>query len=296
MKTSKFLNFLSVISFSSIILSCGTEDVNPLPDFTVSLADKTTTIAENSPEGTVVATFEATTDATTDVNYSILSQNPVGAFKINTNTGEVTVDNSTLFDFEGEVDTLKAEVIASIGTASDTAELVVTLTNVDEIITFTDLKFKAAVLALDNMDQNNDDQILESEAAAFTGNLQIANQEIDNIDELPYFPNISRLSAFRNNIKKVDLSKCTKVEQVLLELNDLEGHVDLSNCSVLTDFKVHSNNLTSLNIANGNNSNLTRFEAQGNDNLNCVQIDAGFTAPDGFGNVPASLLQTESCD
>jgi len=47
------------------------------------------------------------------------------------------------------------------------------------------------------------------------------------------------------------------------------------------------NNLTSLNLANGNNAVLTTMWANGND-LSCIRIDSGFTPPTGWRKDPAT--------
>jgi Leucine-rich repeat (LRR) protein len=49
--------------------------------------------------------------------------------------------------------------------------------------------------------------------------------------------------------------------------------MDLSNLSLLDDLSANDNNLTYLNIQNGNNVNLQDFDATGNPNLTCVQVD-----------------------
>jgi len=46
----------------------------------------------------------------------------------------------------------------------------------------------------------------------------------------------------------------------------------------LTTLYCGSNQLTNLNVANGNNINLTTFWADNND-LDCIRIDSGFTPP-----------------
>tara|TARA_R110002049_G_scaffold309272_1_gene519810 strand:- start:8055 stop:9173 length:1119 start_codon:yes stop_codon:yes gene_type:complete len=57
----------------------------------------TTTIDENSVNGQVVGTIQATGG---NLSFSITFQNPAGAFNIDASTGELTVADATLFDFE----------------------------------------------------------------------------------------------------------------------------------------------------------------------------------------------------
>jgi len=64
------------------------------------IANQTFSIAENSANGTAVATVVASDpDAGQTLTYSILSGNTSGAFALNTSTGALTVANSTVLKF-----------------------------------------------------------------------------------------------------------------------------------------------------------------------------------------------------
>lgn len=56
------------------------------------------TISENPTNGQIIGTVDATGDGA--INYVITSQTPTGALSINPTTGELTVANATLFNFE----------------------------------------------------------------------------------------------------------------------------------------------------------------------------------------------------
>jgi hypothetical protein len=64
----------------------------------LSTQDFTTSIDENTASGTSLGTVTASGDGT--LTFSITSQTPAGAISINSSTGELTVANATLFDFE----------------------------------------------------------------------------------------------------------------------------------------------------------------------------------------------------
>ncbi|RED47139.1 putative secreted protein (Por secretion system target) [Winogradskyella eximia] len=55
--------------------------------------------------------------------------------------------------------------------------------------------------------------------------------------------------------------------------------MNVSNSTSLNQLLCYSNSLSSLNLANGNNSSLAGFVAVSNPDLTCIQIDAGFTPP-----------------
>jgi hypothetical protein len=70
---------------------------NPPPD----VEDQGFDVPENSPAGTVVGTvFAEDPDAGQQLTYAILSGNESGAFAIDDLTGEITVANPELLDFE----------------------------------------------------------------------------------------------------------------------------------------------------------------------------------------------------
>jgi hypothetical protein len=72
-------------------------DVNESP----TIAPQTFSVAENSPNGTVVGTVVAIdVDAGDSLTFAITNGNTNGAFAINPNTGVITVANSTALNFE----------------------------------------------------------------------------------------------------------------------------------------------------------------------------------------------------
>ncbi len=74
-------------------VSCNSDDGTVV----VNLQDLAVTLDENPLNGDVVGTVQS--DVTT-TNFSITSQSPSGALAINTNTGELTIADAMLFDFE----------------------------------------------------------------------------------------------------------------------------------------------------------------------------------------------------
>lgn len=122
--------------------------------------DQMFTIAEKSANGTVIGTISASDPDSDPLTYTILSGNESGAFAINVNTGQITVNNSTIIDFSNPVgsddydrdengDIIMAEgipilsqgpgnaykltVTVSDGTNSTTALVVVCVTDVNEL-------------------------------------------------------------------------------------------------------------------------------------------------------------------
>lgn len=137
-----------------------------------------------------------------------------------------------------------------------------------------DANFKAYLVGNANININGDGEISITEASSYTGGIGCANCGIVSLEGIEAFTELTVLQIFYNQITSVDLSQNTKITQLLLEQNQLSGDLDLHLLTQLTDFKGHSNpGLKTINIANGNNTNFSRFEAQNCDSLYCIQVD-----------------------
>ncbi len=80
------------------------------------------------------------------------------------------------------------------------------------------------------------------------------------------------ISLIDNNLTTIDVSGLTNLEYLLLNENPVES-LDLSNAPVLRLFECVSCNLSSLNLQNGNNPNITNFDVTNNPNLTCMRVD-----------------------
>ena len=87
------------------------------------------TLDENPSNGDVIGALQA---SGSNLSYAITFQNPAGAFSIDQNTGELSVADETLFDFETNPDML-ATISVSNGTQSVSANAFVALNDVNEI-------------------------------------------------------------------------------------------------------------------------------------------------------------------
>lgn len=91
----------SVLKITGLLLalmlinySCSKDDEVP-----VNLKELEISIDENPTNGQVVGTVQSDKNEGS-LTFSITTQTPTGALGINLNTGELTVANATLFDFE----------------------------------------------------------------------------------------------------------------------------------------------------------------------------------------------------
>ncbi|MDB5390895.1 MAG: alkaline phosphatase, partial [Planctomycetaceae bacterium] len=102
--------------------------VNSSPTFSIS---------ENSALGTAVGTVSATDGdlPAETLTYSIFSGNVGGTFAINPATGQITVADSTLLDFETHPTFNLSVKVTDSGVATGTANVTIQLTNVNEALT-----------------------------------------------------------------------------------------------------------------------------------------------------------------
>lgn len=90
-------SYLLAIALIVIIVSCNTNE-NESPVNNVSVQNFTTNINENLTNSHSLGTVQAIGNGT--LTFSITAQTPTGALSINSSTGELTVANTALLDFE----------------------------------------------------------------------------------------------------------------------------------------------------------------------------------------------------
>lgn len=85
-------------------------------------------------------------------------------------------------------------------------------------------------------------------------------------------PALGILQCTGNQISTLDVSNNTALLTFRCGWNNLT-HIDVQANTSLTFMECHNNLLESLNVKNGNNSNFTFFNAGGNANLTCIEVD-----------------------
>lgn len=109
---------------------------------------------------------------------------------------------------------------------------------------------------------------------------------------------LNYLSCYHNQLGSLDLSNNTTLMQLTCSGNQLVA-LDVSNNTDLTWLQCDYNQLNSLNAANTNNTNFTRFTANNNPSLFCIQVDDSaysannWTAPPFYFDTIASF--SENC-
>ncbi len=100
-----------------------------------------------------------------------------------------------------------------------------------------------------------------------------ANNYRLEITDFSSLTNLKNLNFNDTGIRSLDVSSNTGLE--VLSINNVTGFdVDLSTNTALTSFSANESDLSSINIQNGNNANITYFDARLNSlTLSCIQVD-----------------------
>lgn len=136
-RTIKLLIHVIIMSF--MLFSCDKDEEVLELIVTVSTNDLSATIDENPTNGLFIGNVEGSTNDG-NVTYEITSESTNGAFAINSSTGELTVADSSLFDYEIN-STLTAVVEVSNMDVIKNANVLINLNDVDETvyISFTEI-------------------------------------------------------------------------------------------------------------------------------------------------------------
>lgn len=120
----------SIIVLSLVFLSsCGGDSDSPAP-VEIMVSDFTATVSENPTSGDLIGTVSATTTRGA-LEFELLSMNPVGALAINSSSGQITVSNAALFDYESTT-SITAIVSVSVEEESKTANITINISDVME--------------------------------------------------------------------------------------------------------------------------------------------------------------------
>lgn len=121
------LSYLLILTVLLITSGCSNDD-DGAGNTEVSLQDLQVALDENPSDGQAIGTIQVT--GGTAMNFSINSQSPSGAMSINSSSGELTVADASLFDFETNP-TLTATVNAE--NAESPVTVTINLNNLNEV-------------------------------------------------------------------------------------------------------------------------------------------------------------------
>lgn len=120
-------------------------------------------------------------------------------------------------------------------------------------------------------------------------NLQVTSNQLTSLD-VSNNTALESMTLRFTSITNLDVSNNTAL--IYLDIQDMSlPSMDLSNNTALTSLYAARNNaLTSLNIKNGNNTNMTVLSIHTNPNLNCILVDDVAYANTNFTNIDSGLV------
>lgn len=155
------------------------------------------------------------------------------------------------------------------------------------VVNFTDVKFKNALLehgnsikeeGISKIDINEDKEIQVSEAAAYTGKIDVNKKEITDLTGIEAFTKLTKLYCASNKLTSLDLSENTELTYLDCTFNPI-GSLDLSkNNALLELYCGGENKLESLDVSNNNlltnflciDTNIVSLDLSKNKKLNTI--------------------------
>lgn len=231
---------------------------------TVNTSDFSTSMDENPSSGALIGTIEGSTNLG-EVSFSISEQTPMDAMEIDPVTGELTVLDVTVFDYETN-ETITAIVKVENGAVFEESTVTIDINDVDEENIFYGDIILLTQEELDDFGSNN--------YTAISGSIYIGyyteqdNKSITNLNAL------SALTAIGNRLYIAHNELLPSLEG-LNNVNALGGYLRIRKNDNLTDMSALSN----IQVVPGDlivveNDNLTNLE--GLNNITSVGEDGLF--------------------
>jgi hypothetical protein len=126
-------HFFLIIATLLITIACSEEE--PAPQVAPDVDDFSLTIEENPASGVVLGSIKVN-ESSGSLRFSLSNQNPSGALAINQTSGELTVAEECLFNFEVRT-VITAQVNVTDDLGSTVASVEINLIDVSDPVTFT---------------------------------------------------------------------------------------------------------------------------------------------------------------
>jgi hypothetical protein len=142
-------------------------------------------------------------------------------------------------------------------------------------VNITDTNFESALLAIPGLDADSDSIIECSEAAAWTGTIDVSNKSISDLTGIEAFVNITGLNCQTNQLTSLNISSNTSLLNLYCGENLLTS-LDVSGDTSLYELYCDSNQLTLLDVSSNKalynlfcfNNTLTSLNISGASSLN----------------------------
>ncbi|WP_299108978.1 gliding motility-associated C-terminal domain-containing protein [uncultured Tenacibaculum sp.] len=129
------------------------------------------------------------------------------------------------------------------------------------LISIPDANFKAALVGNTAINTNGDTEIQCSEATAFTGTINVSNQNITDLTGIEAFTSIQVLEAANNQLTNINITANTQLLALRVGNNSI-NNINISSNPNLVALEVHNNQLTTIDISS--NPNLIHLYLQNN--------------------------------
>lgn len=143
-------------------------------------------------------------------------------------------------------------------------------------VSIPDVDFKTALTSNANVNINGDAEIQVTEAAAYTGTMDVSSRGISSLLGIEAFTQLTGLNCSSNQLTRLDVSQNT----------------------ALTTLYCQNNSLSSLIIKNGNNTSIpgTNFNASSNPILRCIEVDDQPYASSNWTNIDSGVSFAVNCN
>ena len=153
--------------------------------------DATLNVVENSDVGTIVGVVDATDPEALPLDFAIASGNALGGFAIDSTTGEITVADSTVLDFESTPTFSLTVEVTDAGGLTDTATITIDLYDINPAV--------GVPAIIDEIEDLKDDGVLSNgEANPVVNHL---SQALKHLDKGKVSKAISKLQQARDEIQ-----------------------------------------------------------------------------------------------
>ena len=115
------------------------------------------------------------------------------------------------------------------------------------MVTIPDTNFKTALLAISGIDADGDDEIQCTEAAAFTGTINVSSKTIADLTGIGAFTNITNLDCSTNQLTTLDISANTSITHLDCYNNRLPT-LNIAALTSLSYIDCSANSFTSLDF------------------------------------------------
>jgi PKD repeat protein len=158
-----------------------------------------------------------------------------------------------------------------------------------------DANFKTALVENTAINTNGDAEIQYGEAEAYAGSIAVENLGIADMTGLQTFKLATTLDCSQNNLRQLVVQANTSLETLDCSSNQINA-LDMKANLAIESFNCSSNQLLQLDLRNGQNSQITSFDARNNPLLTCISVDDANYSSENWTNIEAHTSFSSDCN